>query len=318
MNCRDYQQQIVLELYEELPEGERNALDSHVTECSECKAALDEHTSFHHVLGQDAEAWEVPADLLLESRRALANALDKVEEGAKKRKWWQIPSFSVVFTPMRMLESGALIAMGLALGVYVSQQQPMGSSSVATNIASVSNPAADAVMTTIPPNGTVSNLRIVNANSTTGDVELAGEVVQPLRLSGKMEDETVRGLLFSALTDESNPGSRLRAAEVLAQKSSGDQAIKEVLIHALVNDDNPGVRLEALKGLKAYAGEEVVRQALVHALANDQNAGIRMGAIEALTQYSTDEQVARTVQEVTKDDDNAYIRSIGLRFVGSH
>jgi len=199
MNCRDYQQQIVLELYEELPEGERNALDSHVTECSECKAALDEHTSFHHVLGQDAEAWEVPADLLLESRRALANALDKVEEGSKKRKWWQIPTFSVVFTPMRMLESGALIAMGLALGVYI-RQQP-----IIAPTASGTNPPDSMVLTTVPPNGTVSNLRIVNANSS-GDVELAGEVVQPLHLSGKMEDETVRGLLFSAMTDETIPG----------------------------------------------------------------------------------------------------------------
>jgi len=309
MNCRDYQHQIVLSLYEELPEGERATLDAHLNECLECKEAFEKQKDFHYVLGQDAAGWEVPADLLVESRRLLANELDRLEH---KRKWWHVPTFSVVFTPMRMLESAALIAMGLALGVYVSQQQPAPAPpQVATTV------AATTVMTTIPPNGTVSNLRIVNADANTGNVELAGEVVQPLRLSGKMEDETVRGLLFSALQDASNAGSRLRAVEVLAQKP-GDEAVKEVLIHALVNDDNPGVRLEALKGLKAFAGEETVRQALVHALANDQVAGIRMGAIEALTQYSNDEQVARTVQEVTKDDDNAYIRSIGLRFVGNH
>jgi hypothetical protein len=305
MSCRDYQHQIVLSLYEELPDGDRLALEAHLDLCSECKEAFDQQQNLHHVLGEDAEGWEVPADLLVESRRALANELDRFEQ---KRKWWHIPTFSVVFTPMRLLESAALVAMGLALGVYVSQQQapvPVATTAVAPT-----------VVDAIPPNGTVSNLRIVNADTTTGNVELAGEVVQPLRWSGKMEDETVRGLLFSALQDASNAGSRLRAVEVLAQKP-GDQAVKEVLIHALVNDENPGVRLEALKGLKAFAGEETVRQALVHALANDQVAGIRVGAIEALTQYSNDEQVARTVQEVTKDDDNAYIRSIGLRFVGS-
>ena len=308
MNCREYQSQIVLQLYErELSDSESEELAAHLKECVDCKAAAAEHGDVHRMLGQDADAWELPADLLIESRRALSDELDRIEQ---KRRWWQIPTFRVVFTPMRMLESAALIAMGLALGVFVSQQQP-----AAPPVASV--PSATTIMSVIPANGTVSNLRIVSADMVTGNVELAGEVVQPLKLSGNTQDETVRGLLFSALADANNPGSRLRAAEVLSQKS-GDQAIKEVLIHALVNDENPSVRLEALKGLKAFAGEEVVRQALVHALANDQVAGIRMGAIDALTQYSNDEQVSRAVQEVTKDDDNAYIRSIGLRFVGNH
>jgi hypothetical protein len=304
MTCRDYQHQIVFFLYEELPERERAELDAHLLGCTGCKEAFDEQAGFHRVLGEDAAGWDVPADLLVESRRSLYNELDRIE---RPRKWWHIPTFSVVLTPMRMLESAALIAMGLALGVYVTQQQP---SPTAVNI-----PGQPSVMSTIPPNGTVSNLRIVNADMASGNVELAGEVVQPLRLQGKMEDETVRGLLFSALQDASNPGSRLRAIEVLSQKS-GDQAVKEILIQALVNDDNPSVRMKALEGLKPFAGENDVRQALVQVLANDQVAGIRVGAIEALTQYSKDDQVARTVREVTKDDDNAYIRSIGLRFVG--
>jgi len=303
MNCREYQHQIVFVLYEELPEQERAELNGHLLDCAGCKEAFEEQIGFHRILGEDAAGWEVPADLLVESRRSLYNELDRIE---RPRKWWHIPTFSVVFTPMRMLESAALVAMGLALGVYVSQQP---AAPTAVNTA-----AQSAVMSTIPPNSTVSNLRIVNADAG-GNVELAGEVVQPLRLQGKMEDETVRGLLFSALQDASNPGSRLRAIEVLS-KESGDQAVKEVLIHALVNDDNPGVRLKALEGLKPYAGEGDVRQALVQALANDQVAGIRVGAIEALTQYSNDDQVARKVREVAKDDDNAYIRSVGLRFVG--
>ena len=92
-----------------------------------------------------------------------------------------------------------VVAMGLALGVFVSQQQAVPTEITPT----VPNPA---FMSTIPANGTVSNLRIVNADTATGNVELAGEVVQPLRLSGGMEDETVRGLLFSALQDASNAG----------------------------------------------------------------------------------------------------------------
>jgi hypothetical protein len=108
----------------------------------------------------------------------LANELDRLEQsgnGGTSRR------FSVVFTPMRLLESAALVAMGLALGVYVSQQQAPGPIATTAGTPTVVTPFRQTV--------TVSNLRIVNADTTTGNVELAGEVVQPLRLSGKMEDE---------------------------------------------------------------------------------------------------------------------------------
>src|SRR2546422_8283922 len=55
-----------------------------------------------------------PSDLLVESRKGLADKLDRIE---RNRSRWRLPAFSVVFTPMRLLESVALIAMGLALGV---------------------------------------------------------------------------------------------------------------------------------------------------------------------------------------------------------
>src|SRR5262245_59221984 len=108
MNCRDYQHQITLLLYEELPESDRAALVAHLRQCDSCKHTYEEQEGMHVVLAEDAAAWELPADLLVESRRSLANELDTIE---RKRSWWRIPAFSVVFTPMRMLESVALIAM---------------------------------------------------------------------------------------------------------------------------------------------------------------------------------------------------------------
>src|SRR6188474_3195136 len=102
MSCKEYQNQIVLSLYEELQDGERVSLEIHLEACGDCRQLFDEHQSFHTVLAQDTPAWELPSELLIESRRALANELDRME---KKRSWWSIPTFSVVLTPMRMLES---------------------------------------------------------------------------------------------------------------------------------------------------------------------------------------------------------------------
>src|SRR5215471_3732508 len=308
MSCKEYQHQITLLLYEELPEAARAALETHIHECADCNDAYESEKSMHHVLAEDAARWDdIPSDLLFESRKALADELDRIE---KKRSWWRIPTFSVVFTPMRLLESAALIAMGLALGVYVSNQRQL-TNQVAGNQTLTSQVSA------IPSNGSVSNLQVVNADPVTGQVELTGEISQPLRLHGKMEDDTVRNLLFSALRDTNNPGSRLKAVEMLAQKPT-DESIEEALISALVYDRDAGVRMRALEALKKYANEEHVRAAFMHTLENDDNSGIRIGAIDGLTAGNPkDAELARNLEEVTKKDDNPYIRSKVLQFVGA-
>jgi HEAT repeats/Putative zinc-finger len=308
VNCKDYQHQITLLLYDELAEGAREELEAHLRECGECKESFDSERTMHSMLADDPTGWEVPADLLVESRKALADQLDLVE---RKRSWWRMPTFSVVFTPMRLLESAALIAMGLALGVYVSNQQARQAQPTASN-PPVENPAP-----AIPQNGTISNLQVVNADPSTGQVELAGEVSQPLRFHGRMEDNTVRQLLFSALRDGNNPGSRLKAVEVLSQKPT-DESIEEALINALVYDDDAGVRMRALEGLKTFANEQHVQAAFMHTLQNDANAGIRIEAIDALLERNPkDAKLAQKLTEATKKDDNPYIRTKVLQFVGT-
>jgi hypothetical protein len=309
MTCRDYQHQISLFLYDELPEDDKPGLEAHLVACEACKHLFDEEKGLHYVLAEDTAGWDFPSDLLVESRSKLANELDQIEQ---KRAWWRIPTFSVVFTPMRLLESAALVAMGLALGVYVSNQQH------AVRQAAAVNPAQQEsqMISSIPANGSVSNLHVVSANPSTGQVELAGEIVQPLRMQGTLSDDTVRQLLLNALGDASNSGSRLRAVEVLAPRAN-DQTVKSALIQALRTDDNPGVRLHALQGLKQFASETDVRAAFMGSVENDLDAGIRVEAIDALTRSGNDVALARALQRFTKDD-NTYVRMKALQFVGTH
>jgi hypothetical protein len=304
MNCREYQHQIVLFLYEELPDAEWAGLQAHLDECSACRETLDEHKGLHLALNDEARNWEAPSDLLMESRRSLADELDRIE---RKRPWWQIPTFSVVFTPMRLLESAALVAMGLALGVYVGKLQAPASFVTSTT----SEPSAISV---IPKDATVSNLRVVDANDATGDVELDGEAVKPFHLKGNMNDETVRKLTLSALSS-ANSHSRLHAVQALS-KSPADDAVKEALIDLLGGDDNPTVRRWALQGLIPFTGEPNVQDAVKQAMKSDRDQGIRVLALDALTR-STDESVFKSIEDL-KDDPSPYIRAKGLQFIGNH
>jgi len=308
MTCREYQHQISLFLYEELPEDQQPGLESHLQQCDSCRHAFEEEKGLHYVLAEDAAAFDIPSDLLVQSRHELANELDQIE---RKRPWWRIPTFSVVFTPMRLLESGALIAMGLALGVYVSNQRAV----VAPPVAGTTQPESG-FTAGLPANGSVSNLRIVSANPSSGQVELAGEIVQPLRFQGSVGDDTVRQLLVNALSDASNSGSRLRAVEILAERANED-TIKNALIQALIYDENSGVRLKAIQGLRPYAAQSEVESAFMHSLQHDVEPGIRIEAIEALTRNSRDAHLAKQLEPFTRDENNV-IKMRALQFVGTN
>jgi HEAT repeat protein/putative zinc finger protein len=292
MTCQEYQRQIVLSLYEELHEGERAGLETHLSECAGCRQAHQEQNDFCNTLEEDKSAWEFPSDLLVESRRALADQLDALE---RKRSWWRIPTFSVVFTPMRMLESATLIALGLAFGVYISNHQ--------VSPAPTGEPPAIALKG-VPQDGRISNVRIVSTDATTATVEFTGDVVQ-------LEDEGTQRLLFSAVQDSMNPASRAQAIDVLARKSA-EPPVKQVLIHALLNDESLNVRLKALEGLKPYAIDEEVRIAFIQALRNDPNDGIRVAVVDVLAPFTKSEtDMASRIEAVTRNDDNTYVRLKG-------
>jgi hypothetical protein len=192
----------------------------------------------------------------------------------------------------------------LALGVYVSSGPAPERGSGALTAGAVL-PAAD----------DISNLRIVDADPVSGEIELAGEIIRPMRVQGRLEDEEILQYVFSTLSSPTNPGERLRAVQVLAPNAR-NVGVQQALIGTLLHDENPGVRLYALQALKPFAADDEVRQAFMYALENDENPGIRVSAIDALTPLTQDEATEEVVQEATRADPNSYVRSRALQFVG--
>ncbi len=307
MNCRERQHDIVLFLYDELENEKRNETRLHINTCAACQQFHDNEKQVHFCLTEDFSDWEVPADLLMESRRSLSEELDRIEE----KSWrWRVRAIMPSFLRVRLLESAALVSIGLAVGVYIMNERAL----LPAPPAEVNQLAT--VLSSIPEGADVSNLRITEADSATGRIQLTGEVVQPISLQGNLEDPNVRNLLFGALSSPTNPGARLQAVELLA-RNPRDPSVKEVLIGALLSDDNIGVRLYALEGLQSFSDQDDVRQALIYALENDQNPGVRVKAIEALTPLTADEAMEGIIQEAIRDDPNAYITMRALQFVGT-
>jgi hypothetical protein len=305
MNCRERQHDIILSLYDELGDPHQAELRVHMEGCPECQEFWESEKRLHSELTEDFSAWEVPADLLVESRRALSEGLDRIEE-----RRWRWPAIVPPFLRIRLLESAALVSIGLAVGVYLMNQRPLAQEGSAGEVELAATP------TSISAETAVSNLRITEADPITGQVQLAGELVQPIELEGNLQDPNVRNLLFGALRSRGNPGARLRAVELLAQDAR-DANVKEALIGALLGDENIGVRLQALEGLQSFSKQADVRQALIYALENDANPGVRVKAIEALTPLTADEAMEGIVTENSRKDPNAYVTMRALQFVGT-
>lgn len=299
MTCQERHHDIVLFLYDELSEPRLGELREHLACCTSCKDFADQEGRLYSQLREDFSEWDTPADLLVECRRDLSEELDRLEA---RRQWWR-PAWG---SGMRWLEAAALVSIGLALGVYVSAQQ--------FRVAGV--PAAETTGAVVPQDAEMANLRILEADPASGEIELAAEMVSPVRLQGRLADEDFRQFVFNALSAPTNPGERLRLVEFLAPNAR-DTIVQEALIGSLLHDDNPAVRLYALQGLKPFAAEEEVRTALLYVLENDDNPGIRVEAIDALAPLTQDEAMEEVVQEATRADPNAYVRMKALQFVGT-
>lgn len=297
MNCRDRQHHITLFLYDELAEPDQTELRRHLESCSVCGEFAEAERQIHIRLTEDFSEWTMPSDLLVECRRNLSDALDRLDA---RRHWWRAP---FQLPSVRWLEAAAMVSIGLALGVYVSTG----------SVEPVSTTDVESTSTALPSDATVTNLRIVDADPVSGRIQLAGEAVSPVRMEGKLEDPAIQNVLTMALT-ASNAGERLRIVNLLAPNAR-DARFQEALIGAVMQDENQGVRWYALQALKPLAADENVRSALLFVLENDEIPGLRVEAIDALSPLTQDEATAEVVQEVTRADPNSYIRNRALQFV---
>ena len=303
MICRERQHDIVLFLYEELSDQARQELRIHMDDCDTCREFHEREKQLQFGLTEDFSEWEVPSDLLVECRRELSEEMDRIDN---RHAWWKFGSLAGVSSRMHLLESAALLSIGLALGVYVTNQLETP----------VPLPVPEQNrLVLVPEDASVANLRIVESDLASGQVALAGEMVQPMRVEGTVEDEEVLQLIVGALQSPSNPGFRFQAVELLS-RSVIDPNIKQVLLNRLVNDDNAGVRLIALQALQAFSEEDDVRQVLKYVVETDDTPGIRVQAIEALTPMTEDEAIEFAIQEAVREVPNEYIRMRELQFVG--
>lgn len=309
MRHEQLRQLLHLSLYHELDDDQRTVLDHHLNTCTDCSAEFAKLQKLDNLL-QKVHRVEVTDQLLDEARRELRVAL-RLEQSRRFRfsEWLDrlnimpLPSARIAFWGV------ATLVVGMSLGYLVFS--PASASEGIGVIPAV----GQAVMERNEPR--VSGLRFIQQPQEGGSVEVAFDLVTPVRMKGNVADNAIQRVLAQALLNEENPGARIRTVSALADQvdssTKPDEEIKSALIQALKSDGNAGVRKEALKALQKLPVDKVIKDALLYLLSHESNPGIRVEAINYLDRFVLSEKpydtdILKVLKERMQTDNNNYVR----------
>jgi hypothetical protein len=295
-----FEELLILSFYNELQGNEKSDLADHLQECGICKREQVALQSLHTTLKRNGKS-VVTESLLQEARNELRSMFPR-QQARKSLRDWLNDVFILFSVPAWRFALLGVLCLALGFGGGYLFLRPAQNTVEATAGAELSR---------------TENIKITAANPTTGEVEVSFDAVRPVRMKAKIGDQRVLALMAKALTDDRNPGARLRAVSFIARQDdvfpSKNPVIKNALIVAATGDDNPGVRKEALLALGSFPFDPEIQSALLSVLTHDENAGLRIAAIDALqlTKYEMrlkDRNIQSTLRSCVINEKNSYVR----------
>jgi anti-sigma factor RsiW len=309
MKHKQFEELLQLSLYHELSEQERVLLDNHLTTCEKCQSNLNELKKLHDTLAH-RQSVVLEEQLIQDARR---NLRLRIHAGATQKSHWSKVKDAldgILAPPIQAALGGVMmIAMGILVGYFVFKTPSEKSLAIKQAAAMEAGESQ------------ITNIRFLDRDAQTGDVEFTFETITPVHIRGNVNEEHVQKVLARALVSNQNAGTRLRAVNMIGTQTGQrqnhvpefDAGIKSALVTALLHDRNLGVRKEALSVLRNYLPDPVVVQAFLNVLANEKNTGLKIAAINSLDLTTYENQpVNREILEMFKNkaqsDDNNYIR----------
>jgi len=295
MKCEWVQENILLHIYNELPDDARYELEQHVARCTGCAAELKATRQFHTAISQ-FPVDEPSPNLIAASRMRLQESLESAEQGG----FWQRLVFDpgAWVRPIRLAPAlaAAIFIVGFAGGIGATYQVMNGRNPVEPLAAS-------------PNESSITGIQSISQQPGSSQISIKYNTVSTQETQGSLNDQRIQQLLLFATRNNYNSGVRMDSVDLLTQ-APNDTRVREALLYALRYDSNPGVRLKAIEGLGSYVKNDVrVRDAVLEALVNDSNPGVRGQAIDLLEPVRADSSVRVVLQRLAENDQNQYIRS---------
>ncbi|HET7101990.1 MAG TPA: HEAT repeat domain-containing protein, partial [Terriglobia bacterium] len=274
--------------------------------CPACRESAEQERRLHSVLSESRRQ-EVSPELLVRSRQALEEALDREQHGWRGLAEW----FSLWpgAHPSRLAVALTLVVLGFGLGwaLRPHAQKPPLTSGAEPQLSSFLGGDW----------GHISSISQVSPDPDSNKVRITVNAEHRVTLEGSLDNPRIRQILVDAVKSYDNPGIRLDTLDALKQHSN-NPSVQDALLYALGHDPNTGVRLEALRCVRQMDWSPKVRQALITAVRQDSNPGVRVAAIDDLVRNARaqrDEALLPVLTSFAQRDSNAYVRMKALAAV---
>jgi hypothetical protein len=297
MKCEWVKENVLLYVYNELPDDARYELEQHLARCADCTAELKTTREFHAALSE-LPVEEPSPNLVAASRMRLQEGLETAEQG---RFWHRL-----IFDPAAWLRqirfapalAAAIFIVGFGGGIATTYKVVSG------NGASIaSGPAGE------PAQSSITGIQSISQDPGSNHISIKYDTVSTQEAQGSLNDQRIQQLLLFAARNNYNSGVRMDSVDLLSQEPNNNH-VREALMYALRYDSNPGVRLKALDGLGPFVKSDArVRDAVLESLIQDSNPGVRTDALRLLEPVRADSSVRSVLQVLAKNDQNQYIRS---------
>jgi HEAT repeats/Putative zinc-finger len=297
MKCEWVKENILLYVYNELPDDARYELEQHLARCMDCTTELKTTRKFHAMLSE-LPVEEPSPNLLAASRMRLQEGLETAQQG---RFWHRL-----IFDPVAWLRqirfapalAAAIFIVGFAGGIGTTYKLLGGGA------ASIASGPASA-----PAESSITGIQSITQDPGSNHISIKYNTVSTQEAQGSLNDQRIQQLLLFAARNNYNSGVRMDSVDLLTQEPNNTH-VREALIYALRYDSNPGVRLKALDGLGPYVKSDArVRDAILEDLEQDSNPGARAEALHLLEPVRADSSVRAVLEKLARSDQNPYIRS---------
>ena len=308
MKCEWTKENVVLYMYDELPDDARFEFMHHIQHCGDCKRELEAAQAFKQDMAV-LPSPEVSPNFLAANRMELQEALEHAQQN---RSFWGMFIFDFAGWMQQIKLAPALTAVllivGFAGGSLTTWRLAQGNQS----------PAAVNTATSVTPQDyNIAAIDSIDTDPGSNRVIIKYDALRPQTVEGAATDPHIQQLLLLAARNNLNSDVRLDSIDLRKSKAQ-DNEVRDALISALRYDKNPGVRLKALDGLKSYVKDDIhVRDAVLEALLHDTNPGVRSEAISLLDPVKADSSVREALQVLALHDSNQYIKSQSQKYLAS-
>ena len=240
MNCKEFRENLTLEIYGELPLEQRAAFEAHLAGCANCQAARDEMRGLHRILAQ-RPSLEPPPELLVECRQGLEAALESERLGwpGLVREWLSFLRLPPRLAAPRAAFVLSLVVFGFGLGWTL---RPRAAKVVSAPLQGV---GASSLADTDLDNVRINDITRVAPDPKTGDVHITMDAQRRVTLEGSLDDPRIQQLLVDAMKSYDNAGIRRETLDALRAHSK-NPGIRAQLLYSMEHDPNVGMRLAAL------------------------------------------------------------------------